>query len=410
MTIGIEPEVEELEEEPVIEIVAEPRVEAEELQDEYGKFVAEPLERGFGATLGNALRRVLLNSLVGSAVHAIRIDGIEHEYSTMKDIREDVTELILNIKGVRLRGHSDRPGTLRLEVQGPGQVTAGDIQPSADYAIVNPETSIASLDSAEAKLAIELYVDQGTGYTPATPVEGAPIGVLPVDAIYTPIRRVNYNVEKTRVGQVTDYEKLTIEIWTDGSKAPMESMQEAAELLIESFQMFAGLGKETELGLMGSSPDIPREQYDMAIEKLDLSARTLNCLKRSKIDTVGGILEKTRDELLRIKNFGEKSLVELDERLLSIGVSREGEEDGVPSEVVGELESQSPALSQSGDPDGDALSDESSVAAQGVDKEDGEGADKESEKGSGEPIKDLSALRALLGEEAKDITSEDQTK
>ncbi len=392
MTIGIEPGPEA----PIVEVPpAIPSIEAEELADEYGKFVAEPLERGFGATLGNALRRVLLNSLVGSAVHAVRIDGVQHEYSTLPGIREDVTEIILNIKSVRLRGHSDRPGTLRLEVQGPGQVTAGDIQPSADYDIVNPEAYIAGLSSADARLSMDLHVEQGKGYKPATPVEEQPIGVLPVDAIYTPIKRVNYHVEKTRVGQITDYEKLTIEIWTDGSKSPLEAMRESAQLLVESFGMFATIGQESDEGRKGLRAGVSSEHYNMPIEKLELSVRTLNCLKRGKIDTVGEILDKSREELLAIKNFGQKSLDELNERLAALGIPSTDED----AEVT--------ALAEEADAEVDVLSlprsfapDDEPPAREGADGEEGE--QEKPRRISDEPVKDLSALRALLGQEEKD--------
>lgn len=371
MTLEIEPEVEA----PVIEASTETRIEIDEIKDDYGRFVAEPLERGYGATMGNALRRVLLNSLLGAAVNAVRIDGVEHEYSTLQDVGEDVSEIMLNVKGIRMRSHSDRPGVLRLEVQGPGQVTAGDIQPSADFEIVNPELYIASLDTDRSRLSMELYVDQGKGYEPATPMDSMPIGVLPVDAIYTPIRRVNYRVEKTRVGQVTDYEKLTIEVWTDGSKSPLEAIQEAGQILVDSFYKVANLDKELP-GAQNESQvfrAIPSEHYNMTIEKLGLTARTLNCLKRSKINTVGEILERSRDELLRIKNFGEKSLTELDERLVAVGIKTEGlgeEEEGQEAE----------ATQSAGVTEGEAAAE----STEGV-------ADR------GQPLKDLSELRALFG-------------
>ena len=409
MTIGIEPgpEVPILgpEAAPIVEIPATPTIEAEELADDYGKFVAEPLERGFGTTLGNALRRVLLNSLLGSAVHAVRIDGVQHEYSTLAGIREDVTEIILNIKGVRLRGHSDRPGTLRLDVQGPGQVTAGDIQPSADYDIVNPEAYIASLSSADARLSMDLHVEQGKGYKAATPVEDAPIGVLPVDAIYTPSRRVNYHVEKTRVGQITDYEKLTIEIWTDGSKSPLEAMRESAQLLVESFGMFAGIGLDAEQGRKGLLLGVSREHYNMPVEKLDLSVRTLNCLKRGKIDMVGEILDKSREELLQIKNFGEKSLDELSERLAALGIISADEAaagvtalDDAADAAVDVL-----ALPRSFGPDDEPPAREPAP-------EDDEAESEKPRRLGAEPVKDLSALRALLGEENKGTANETETE
>lgn len=373
MTIGIEPETQA----PIVEAPAKPKLEAVEVNDNYGKFVAEPLERGFGVTLGNALRRVLLNSLQGAAVTAVRIQGTQHEYSTIPDVREDVAELLLNIKGIRLKAHADRPGILRMEIQGPGQVTAGDIQPSADYDIVNPELYLASLDSAKAKLSIDFHVGAGKGYVAAAPIEGMPIGVLPVDAIFTPIRRVNYVVEKTRVGQVTDYERLVFEVTTDGSKSPLEAMREAGQILVESFHQFAALGisvgKDTEQSAIALS--IPSEQYNTPIEKLELSARTLNCLKRSKINKVGEVLEKSREELLKIKNFGEKSLEELYERLRGMGF-----------------------MSSDGEP---IVTGIAHAAPEPVAPESAAKRERREPRARGETLRDLSDLRNLIAEEEK---------
>lgn len=325
MVLGIDPEVEA----PIIpEPPTHPAIEIGEIEGNYGRFIVEPLERGFAVTLGNALRRVLLNSLQGAAIIAVQIDGVEHEYTTIPGMREDVTELLLNFKTVRLKAHSIRPGTLRLEVQGPGQVTAGDIQPSADFDIVNPEIYLTSLDSAKNRLSIEFHVETGKGFVPAAPVEGTPIGTLPVDAIFTPIRKVNFTIEKTRVGQVTDYERLVLEVATDGSISPLEAIREAAQILVDSFSQFSSLGLDTDdtAEFSGIAASVHSEHYGLAIERLELSARTLNCLKRSRINKVGELLEMTHEELLKIKNFGDKSLDELYERLRANGITPPGEE------------------------------------------------------------------------------------
>ena len=333
MILGIEPEVEAPI--PPPELPTHPEIEIEVIEGDYGRFIVEPLERGFAATLGNALRRVLLSSLPGAAITAVQIDGVQHEYSTIPNVREDVTELLLNFKTIRLKAHSTRPGTLRLEVQGPGQVTAGDIQPSADFEIVNPELYLTGLDSAKSRLSVEFHVEIGKGFVPATPVEGTPIGTLPVDAIFTPIRKVTYTIGKTRVGQVTDYERLVLEVTTDGSTTPLDALREAAQILVESFNQFSSLGLDSGDGaeLTGIAATIPSEHYNLAIERLELSARTLNCLKRSRINKVGELLEMTRDELLKIKNFGEKSLDEFYDRLRANGITPPGEGDEAAAEV-----------------------------------------------------------------------------
>lgn len=390
-------------EQPIIEEiapVAEPKIAIAEAGNEYGRFVIEPLERGFGVTLGNALRRTLLSSLTGAAITWVRIDGVQHEYSTIPMVKEDVSEILLNMKAIRIKPLSDRPGTLRLEVQGPGQVTAGDIQPSADFEIINAEQYLASLDSDKGSLSMEFNVELGKGYVPATHADDMPIGVMPVDAVFTPVHRVNYNVEKTRVGQITDYERLVLELWSDGSKSSEEAVREAAQILVESFFQFATLGQVVE-----ATPErkplanaIPADQYNLAIERLDLSARTLNCLKRAKVNKVGEALEKSRAELLKIKNFGERSLKELYDRLQALGLlqlSAEGNEGNANSE---DAPTANPALQADDNTDA---------------------------KTSQETIRDLAALRAaLLGgdaaatpktEEAPDIvysgdlTSEDSS-
>jgi len=298
-----------------------PGIKPVEQTGTYGRFAIEPLERGFGVTLGNALRRVLLSSLRGAAITWVKVDGVQHEYTALPFMKEDMIEFLLNVKSIRLRALTDKPTSLRLEVQGESEITAADIQPSPDYQVVNPEQHLATLDSPEAKLTVEFHVECGKGYVPATHVTGMPIGILPVDAIFTPVRKANFAVERTRVGHVTDYERLVLEIWTDGTVTPVDALRQAAQILVDQFFLFTNFGKALE-----RAPDqkplaqtIPAEVYNTPIEKVGLSARTLNCLKRSNINKVGEVLERSREELLALRNFGEKSLEELYARLRAMG-------------------------------------------------------------------------------------------
>jgi len=303
-----------IEEEPL----PSPQIKVLETDGIYGKFVMEPLEKGFGVTLGNPLRRVLYGSLEGSAVTWVKIDGVLHEYATIPHVKEEVSDFLLNIKGLRLSSEVDRPGKLRLEVSGEGDVCAGDIMATSDFEVVNPELHLFSLDSAEAKLSVEFHVERGTGYATASSILGEhPIGTLPVDAVFTPIRKVSFNVENTRVGQKTDFEILHLEVWTDGSITPVEAVRRAANILVTQFFLFVNVQKDTGDGLEGPplSLRIPAEKYNVAVERLDLTSRTLNCLKRSGIDKVGEVLERTKPNLLSIRNFGEKSYSELFGRL-----------------------------------------------------------------------------------------------
>lgn len=297
-----------------------PELEIETEDEDYARIVAEPLETGFGTTLGNALRRVLLSSLSGAAITSVRIEGVEHEFSTVPGMQEDVTELLLNLKEVRLRAFSDRPARLFLEVSGPGEVTAGQIQSTADYEVVNPDLHLATLDSKDSSLALDLNVESGRGYLPATVSEGLPIGVIPVDALFTPVRRVNYNVSNTRVGQDTNYDRLEVEVWTDGTIPGQVAVSQAAEVLREQLARFQQLGRSE---IIDDTPiaeaPAPFEGYDMPIEQLDLSVRAYNCLKRSGLMTVGAVLEKSEEELLALRNFGEKSYHELRDKLVASG-------------------------------------------------------------------------------------------
>jgi DNA-directed RNA polymerase subunit alpha len=303
-----------------------PRVDTIEMTADFGRFQVEPLPSGFGLTLGNALRRVLLSSLPGAAITAMKVDGVYHEFATIPGVREDTTELILNVKQIRLKSYSEEPVRLQLQVSGPGVVTAGDIMCPADVEIVNPELYLATLDSPDARLDIEFTVERGQGYVPADGREPAAIGVIPVDAIFTPIRRVNFQVENTRVGPRTDLDRLIIEVQTDGTIAPNEALAQAAQILIQHFAIFTDLSqalRRAEKATLGAGA-IPPRIYDMPIEQLELSSRTYNCLKRSQITKVGQILEMSESELLNLRNFGQKSLAELRERLEALGVSLEG--------------------------------------------------------------------------------------
>ena len=298
------------------EIVINPEIKQLEFADRYGKFAIEPLEPGYGMTLGNPLRRVLYGSLTGTAVTWIKVEGVLHEYATIAHMKEEVSEFLLNVKGIRLRSETDRPGKLRLEVAGEGEVCAADIMASSNFEVVNPELHLATLDAPEAKLAVEFNVEQGVGYKEATSGSDQAIGTLPVDAVFTPIRKVNYRVEPTRVGQRTDYERLVVEIWTDGTVEPIEALRQSGEILMNKFFLFAKVQMDSsEAGSPVLIPSISPEKYNIVVEKLELSSRTLNCLKRAGIDKVGEVLEKSKEELIAIRNFGEKSYAELFDQL-----------------------------------------------------------------------------------------------
>ncbi|MBM2809362.1 MAG: DNA-directed polymerase subunit alpha [Chloroflexi bacterium] len=304
--------------------ISSTNVETIHLSGELGQFEIEPLDNGFGLTVGNALRRVLLSSLTGAAVTAIRIENVFHEFSTIPGVREDTTELILNLKQIRLKSYTDEPINVRLDATGPGAVTAGDIQVPPEIEIVNPELLIATLDSGDARLEMLLTIEKGQGYRTAEGRDSTTIGVIPIDAVFTPIRRVNYRVEKTRVGARTDYDKLMIEIQTDGTIGPKQALAQASQILIKHFSIFAESGPTYFKPGPGPTP-IPPGTDAMPIEVLDLSSRTYNCLKRSQITTVGQLLQMSEDELLGLRNFGQKSLQELHEKLAERGIATSGE-------------------------------------------------------------------------------------
>ncbi len=300
----------------------EAQLKVEEETDSYARLVAEPLDPGYGITLGNALRRVLLSSLEGAAITRVRVDQVQHEFSTIEGMQEDTTEFLLNLKEVRLRAFSDRGGTLTLEAEGPGEVCARDIQVPADFEIVNPDLHLATLDSKKGRLTVEMTAEPGKGYQPAGSIEGLPIGVIPVDAIFTPVRKVNYRVEKTRVGQSTDFDRLVLDVWTDGTIGPSEAVSRSADILIDQFSLFSAMGRPeipvVERGL-GTGLALPPDKYNTPIEDLSLSVRAYNCLKRSGLMTVGQVLEKSEEELLGLRNFGRKSYDELRDKLVELG-------------------------------------------------------------------------------------------
>ncbi|RMA99907.1 DNA-directed RNA polymerase subunit alpha [Thermoactinomyces vulgaris] len=306
--------------------IEKPKIEAVEISEDhrYGKFVVEPLERGYGTTLGNSLRRVLLSSLPGAAVNSIQIDGVLHEFSTIPGVVEDTTEIILNLKQLALKIHSDEEKILEIDVEGPGDVTAGDIRADSDVEILNPDLHIATL-SDDAHLRIRMTANRGRGYVSAdkNKREDQPIGVIPVDSIYTPIERVNYQVENTRVGQVTNYDKLTLEVWSDGSLKPDEAVSLGAKILNEHLMLFVGLteeAKDAEI-MVEKEEDKKEKVMEMTIEELDLSVRSYNCLKRAGINTVQELTQKTEEDMMKVRNLGRKSLEEVQSKLAELGLS-----------------------------------------------------------------------------------------
>ncbi|MCI6640071.1 MAG: DNA-directed RNA polymerase subunit alpha [Pygmaiobacter massiliensis] len=314
--------------------IERPRIDTATLSADgrYGKFVVEPLERGFGTTLGNSLRRVLLSSLPGVAITSMKIDGVVHEFSTIDGVKEDVTEIVLNLKGVTAKLYSDGPKTVRIEASGECEVTAGSIQQDAEIEILNPEWHIATLDEG-AKLVMELTFDRGRGYVPAERnkqnAEFASLGAIPIDSIYTPVLKVNYTVENTRVGQITDYDKLTLEVWTNGTINAKEAVSLAARVMTEHLNLFVNLSEEVmDTEIMVEKDDKGKEKVlEMTIEELDLSVRSFNCLKRAGINTVEDLTNKSEDEMMKVRNLGRKSLEEVIEKLNSLGFKLNKEDE-----------------------------------------------------------------------------------
>ena len=313
--------------------IDKPSIEALDLTEDgtYGKFVMEPLERGYGTTIGNSLRRVLLSSLPGYAITSVKIDGVLHEFSTVEGVKEDVTEIVLNLKGVILKIHGDGPKTIYIDAKGKCEVTAGDIKTDSDVEILNPEHHIATL-SDNASLVMEMTADKGRGYVSAErnkqmlqPV----IGVIAIDSIYTPVLKVNYTVENTRVGQITDFDKLSIETWTDGTISAKEAVSLGAKILNEHLNLFIELSEEasnTEV-MVVKSDDVKGKTLEMTIEELDLSVRSFNCLKRAGINTVEDLINKTEEDMMKVRNLGRKSLDEVVAKLESLGFTLHKEDE-----------------------------------------------------------------------------------
>ena len=297
--------------------LALPKVECVEGTEIYGRFSAEPVEKGFGVTLGNSLRRVLLSSLPGAAITWVMIEGVQHEFSTIPHVKEDTIDFLLNVKGIHLRHLAQRSGKMRLEVGGEVQVCAGDIKPSADFEIVNPELYLATLDSPKAKLSIEFNVEIGRGYVPASSSDSLPIGTIPIDAIFTPVRKVNFLVEPSSLGEGSNQEKLILEVWTDGSVSPIEAVSQSASILIEQFGCFRELARAiTQEGAeVAWQRLIPPEQYLMPLAQLNLSTHTYNSLRRGGVTTLGQILERGLDGLCGLAGFGAKSREEVEAAL-----------------------------------------------------------------------------------------------
>ena len=298
--------------------------DAESLSQTYGKFVAEPLERGFGTTLGNSLRRVLLSSLQGAAITSVKIDGVEHEFTTVPEVTEDVTDIVLNLKEVLLRMHTNEQKTLRIEVEGPKEVKAGDIIADDQVEILNPGHHICTL-SEGGKLRMEMSCRRGRGYVPAVNNKnpGDPIGTVPIDALFSPIRKVNYQVTNARVGQVTDYDKLSLEVWTDGSVTPQDAVAYAAKIVKEQLTVFINFD-ETEEPVIAEAPKEEaklNENLFRSVDELELSVRSANCLQQANIKTIGDLVQRTEAEMLKTKNFGRKSLKEIKEILAEMGLS-----------------------------------------------------------------------------------------
>ena len=312
--------------------IEKPRIETLDMTPDgkYGRFTLEPLERGYGTTIGNSLRRTLLSSLQGVAVTSIKIDGVQHEFSTIPHVKEEITEIILNIKGLTAKLHSDSVKTVYIEAEGPCEVTGASIKADSEVEILNPELHIATLDEG-AKLNMELTLDKGRGYVPSenNKNEHTPIGVIPVDSIYNPVVKVNYDVENTRVGQQTDYDRLIIEVWTNGVLTAKEAISWAAKILTEHLKLFTDLSQDASNSeiMVEKAGDGKDKILEMTIEELDLSVRSYNCLKRANINTVEDLTEKTEEDMMKVRNLGRKSLEEVIAKLQSLGFALKSDDE-----------------------------------------------------------------------------------
>ena len=313
--------------------IQKPKIECVELSEDgtYGKFTVEPLERGYGITIGNSLRRTLLSSLPGAAVSFIKVEGVQHEFSTVPGVKEDIVEIILNIKNLHVKLHTPGPKVVYIEASGKGEVTAGDIKIDSDVEILNPDLHIATLNE-DAKLNMEITLTSGRGYISSDRNRSESqsiIGIIPVDSIYTPVTKVNYKVENTRVGQITDYDKLTVEVWTNGTIKPDEAISLGAKILIEHLRLFMDLSEgaiHTEV-LVNKTDSKKEKVMEMTIEELDLSVRSYNCLKRAGVNNVEDLAGKTEEDMMRVRNLGRKSLEEVLQKMESLGLTLRKEED-----------------------------------------------------------------------------------
>jgi DNA-directed RNA polymerase subunit alpha len=299
-----------------------PKIQVVETRENFARFVIEPLEKGFGITLGNSLRRIMLGHLPGAAITRVKIDGIQHEFSAIPYVKEDVIEFLLNVKAIRLKPITNTPGKLILDVTSEGKVTAADIKPSADFEVTNPEAYLASLNSSDAKLYVEFDVEIGSGFKQAEAADNLPVGVMPVDAIFTPTRKVNYTIEPVHVGREVTLERLYLEVWTDGTIEAVDALCQSAKMLSDLLVPFTNFGKVTEAQpeKAVTESSIPEELSNMPVEQLNLSVRTMNCLRRGNIQTVGEVVSKGEKGLMTLRNFGVKSLQELDDRLGELGL------------------------------------------------------------------------------------------
>ncbi|NLL19271.1 MAG: DNA-directed RNA polymerase subunit alpha [Clostridia bacterium] len=306
--------------------IEKPRIECVERSDDnrYGKFVVEPLERGYGITLGNSLRRILLSSLPGAAITSVKIDGVLHEFSTIPGVLEDTTDIVLNLKSLAVKLHTDESKVIRIDAEGEGEVTAADIICDAEVEILNPDLKIATLDR-DGKLRAELVVEKGRGYRPAdkNKKDEHIIGVIPIDSLFTPVLKVNYAIEDTRVGQDMDYDRLTLEVWTDGSIAPDEAISSSAKILNDHLKLFMGLTEKIsdEVTMVEKEEEKKDKILEMTIEELDLSVRSYNCLKRAGINTVEELIQRTEEDMMKVRNLGKKSLEEVVTKLGELNLS-----------------------------------------------------------------------------------------
>ena len=300
-----------------------PKIETVEQNDKYGRFIAEPLDKGFGTTLGNSLRRILLRYLPGAAVANIRIEGIQHEFTAIPNVKEDVLDFLLNVKSLKIRPITGQTGKLYLEKEGQGEIHASDISPSADFEIVNPELYLATIDTPKGSLMVEMDVEIGTGYQPAGSSVNMPIGTIPMDAIFTPVRKINFSIEPVHLGRETSLERLILEIWTDGTITPARAISRGATILTDQLRPFVEYGRTNQIDeeRQAMRAAIPNDLFNMPVEKLDISVRAMNCLRRSGISTIGELVSMDEKEILALRNFGQKSRLEVEEKLQTLGLS-----------------------------------------------------------------------------------------